>query len=272
MKSPLVSSQWLHENLNNPDLIILDASESTNKAGLVDEFHDRKIPGTRYFDIKNTFSDPNGTFPNTFPSTEQFQIGCRSLGINDSSVIVVYDNLGIYTSPRVWWMFKTMGHDNVHVLNGGLPNWIESGFETVQDYKSNIEPGDFTAKLQSDQVRTIDFIKANIEDQKHLVIDARSEGRFNGTAKEPREGLRSGHIPNSVNIPFGDLLENRKYKSAEELQAIFEHQGVNDQSLVFSCGSGITACIVLLAAEMIMDNATSVYDGSWTEWATLIKV
>lgn len=269
MTSPLVSSQWLHENLNHSDLIILDASESNNKAGLAAQFDDRKIPGARYFDIKNSFSDPNGAFPNTFPSAEQFENGCRALGINNSSTIVVYDNLGIYTSPRVWWMFKTMGHENVFVLNGGLPDWMENGFETVNNYESNIERGAFTAKLQADQVRTMDFIKTNITVQNQLVIDARSEGRFNGTAKEPREGLRSGHIPNSINIPFSDLLENGKYKSNSELKGIFENQDIGDQPLVFSCGSGITACIVLLAAEMVMDNETSVYDGSWTEWATL---
>lgn len=271
MTTPLVSSKWLHENINNPDLIILDASESTNKAGETRAYNDQKLPKSRCFNIKSNFSDPKGEFPNTFPTAKQFENGCRILGINNSSLIVVYDNLGIYTSPRVWWMFKTMGHENVHVLNGGLPDWIDNGFETDEFYYSNSQLGDFTANLQSDQVRSINFIKTNITDQGHLVIDARSEGRFNGTAKEPREGLRSGHIPNSVNIPFGDLLENGKYKSKADLKEIFERQGVSDQSLVFSCGSGITACIVLLAAEMIMDNPTSVYDGSWTEWATLMN-
>ena len=271
MKKNLVSSKWLHENISNPDLIILDASEFTNKAGLISEFQGRKIPGARYFDIKNTFSDPNGTYPNTFPIIEQFENGCKTLGINNSSVIVAYDSLGVYTSPRVWWMFKTMGHDNVHVLNGGLPDWIDNGFETVENYEPNLQLGDFTSNFQSDRVRTIDFMKSNIADQKELVIDARSEGRFNGSAKEPREGLRSGHIPTSINIPFGSLLDSGKYKSTPELEEIFKNQGVGDQALVFSCGSGMTTCIVLLAAEMVMENRTSVYDGSWTEWATLTK-
>ena len=271
MIKPLVSSQWLNENLNSSDLIILDVSGSNNKAGLTPEFQNKKIKGARYFDLENTFSNSNGLFPNTFPSEEQFEKGCRSLGIKNSSRIVVYDNLGIYTCPRVWWMFKVMGHEKVHVLNGGLPDWINKGFETVEHYQLKNKSSDYKTKLQVENIRSIDFIKSNISEQKHLLIDARSEGRFNGTAKEPREGLRSGHIPNSINIPFSYMLKSGKYKSLAELKAIFKSYDLEDRSLVFSCGSGITACIVLFASEMVLNNSTSVYDGSWTEWASLTK-
>ncbi|MEP2669315.1 MAG: sulfurtransferase [Cyclobacteriaceae bacterium] len=269
MISPIVSSKWLHENLGNSDLILLDASDMDNKAGLTSEFENQKIRGARYFDLKNTFSDPNGVYPNTFPSEEQFTNGCRSLGINNSSTIIVYDNLGIYSSPRVWWMFKVMGHEKVHVLNGGLPDWVRNGFETVTYYNRETVVGDFTSKLHSARINDIDFIQSNISDQHSLLIDARSEGRFNGTAKEPREGLRSGSIPNSINIPYSSLLTNGKFKPENELLQIYRSSGVDDRPLVFSCGSGVTACIVLLASEMILDNVTSVYDGSWTEWASL---
>ncbi|MDG1037541.1 MAG: rhodanese-like domain-containing protein [Polaribacter sp.] len=271
MIEPVVSSQWLNDNLNSSGLIILDASSLNNKAGLTLKFENHKIKGAQFFDLKNTFSDPNGLFPNTLPSEEQFETGCRSLGINKSSRIVVYDNLGIYTSPRVYWMFKTMGHEKIHVLNGGLPSWINDGYETVEHFDSKIKQGDFEAKLQSELVKSITFVKSNISEQNHLLIDARSEVRFNGTVKEPREGLRSGHIRNSINIPFSRFLENGRYKNADKLREIFEDTGVDDRPIIFSCGSGVTACIVLLACEMVLNNSTSVYDGSWTEWASLTK-
>lgn len=271
MIEPLVSSQWLNDNLNSSDLIILDASSFNNKAGLAPKFENQKIKGAQYFDLKNTFSDPNGLFPNTFPSEEQFETGCNSLGINNSSRIVVYDNLGIYTSPRVWWMFRAMGHEKVHVLNGGLPDWINEGFETVEHLESINKSSNYKPKLQPGLIKSIDIIKSNISEQNHLLIDARSEGRFNGTSQEPREGLRSGHIPNSINIPFNSVLENGQYKNTTELKGIFKNSGVDSRPVIFSCGSGVTACIVLLAFEMIMNNNTSVYDGSWTEWASLTK-
>lgn len=269
MTNPLVSSQWLNDNLNNPDLIVLDASDTDNKAGLISEFQHQIINGARQFDLKGAFSDPEGLFPNTFPSEEHFNQTCRSLGINNSSIIVVYDNIGIYNSPRVWWMFKTMGHEHVQVLNGGLPDWIRNGYETEEKFTSNYKQGNFKGKLKTDAIKNIDFIRSNSSEQTHLLIDARSEGRFNGTVKEPREGLRSGHIPNSINIPYSKLLDIGKYKSEIELKEILEKSGVDNRPLVFSCGSGVTACIVLLAAEIVLNNSTSVYDGSWTEWATV---
>lgn len=269
MKQQLVSSHWLHENLENPDLIILDASDPDNVAGIIPEYQNQLIKGARHFDLKRAFSDPSGLFPTTFPNEEQFENGCRSLGINNSSRIVVYDNIGTYYSPRVWWMFRTMGHDRVHVLDGGLPDWIQHGFETEKKFGSNYTRGDFKALFNSASVKNIDFIQSNIFEQKHLLIDARSEDRFNGIAKEPRKGLPSGHIPNSINIPYGRLLKDGKYKAEIELKKIFEESGVDHRPLVFSCGSGVTACIVLLASEMVLNNSTSVYDGSWTEWGMM---
>ncbi len=267
--NPLVSSEWLSENMNLKDLVILDASPLKNASGKQTEIKNKKIPGARFFDIKKVFSDPNSTFPNTFPSIEQFEHGCQTLGISNSSKIIVYDNLGIYTSPRVWWMFKTMGHKDVAVLDGGLPNWIIDGYETKTNFSPTHEKGDFTCKFDSSQVANLDFIQSNITQKEHLVIDARSEGRFNGTIEEPRPGLRSGHIPNSVNIPFESLLVDGKFKSETELKQFFENIGIDDRPLIFSCGSGITACIVLLAADLILKNDTSIYDGSWTEWASM---
>jgi thiosulfate/3-mercaptopyruvate sulfurtransferase len=271
MNQSLVSSKWLHENLDSSALIILDASQKDTKSELTSEFGNLKIKGAKFFDLKNAFSDQTSQFPNTFPSADQFEMECQKLGINRTSRIIVYDNLGVYTSPRVWWMFKAMGHEEVYVLNGGLPDWISNGFEVESLGDSPQLPGNFKAKLQSGFVKGIDFIQSNAITQKNILIDARSSGRFNGTAKEPREGLRSGHIPNSINIPFTNVLENGKYKSETELRELFEETDMDERPLIFSCGSGVTACIVLLAAEMVLDNKTAIYDGSWTEWATLVE-
>jgi len=261
MRQSIVSAEWLHDNLDNPDLIILDATQKKN-------IEERQIKGARHFDIKTVFSDTNSPYPNMLADAVQFEKNCRILGINKSSHIVVYDNKGIYTSPRVWWMLKTMGHENVVVLDGGFPVWKKRGFETEKVRMRVYKTGDFAADFTSENLKDFDFVKGNIATTDALVIDARSAGRFNGTEPEPRVGLRGGNIPNSVSIPFKTLLdEEGKYKSSEELEKVFKSVVLEDKPLVFSCGSGITACVVLLASEGILENEKAVYDGSWTEWA-----
>lgn len=269
MTTPIISTQWLKDNLNHPHLIILDASQADNKAGLAAEFENIQIKGARAFDIKNQFSDTTSEFPNTLLSPDKFEIACQQLGINQESKIVVYDNLGIYNSPRVWWMFKTMGYDNIAVLDGGLPEWINQQHETEKLTNHQVELGDFKAQFLDHKVKDFDFVKKNIQHQQALVVDARSEGRFNGTAPEPRADLRGGNIPQSINIPFQDVLDNGLFKSKTALTEVFLPFELNKQPLVFSCGSGITACIVLMAYEMVSENETAIYDGSWTEWAQL---
>ena len=189
MTEPIVSSEWIIKNFDDLDLIILDASQKDNKEGLKTDFENIQIIGARYFDIKNTFSDRNRKYPNMLSSPKQFEINCRKLGINKSSKIVVYDNLGIYSSPRVWWMFKTMGHDNIAVLNGGLPDWINQGDKTEQTKNSEFEPGNFESQFQVEKVKDFDFIKENLKTQNSLLIDARSANRFNGVSPEPRKEL-----------------------------------------------------------------------------------
>ncbi|WNJ17440.1 sulfurtransferase [Pontibacter sp. G13] len=270
MIEPLVSPQWLKDNLNNSNLIILDASVIDNQAGITSEYTHQKIEGAQHVDLKHSFSDTESPFPNTFPSEAQFQMECRSLGIHDSSRIIVYDNLGIYTSPRIWWMFRAMGHKKVHVLNGGLPNWIRQGFDTVEHFGSKDKPGNFRARLQAGRVKSINDIRSNLSQEQYIVVDARNEQRFKGMIHEPRAGLRSGNIPKSINIPYNHVLKDGRYKSHKELKRIFEDAGVDERPIAFSCGSGVTACILLLAAEMVLSNDTSVYDGSWTEYGSLI--
>ncbi len=181
MNNPLVSSQWLFENLKHPDLIILDASvkKVTSKSDNASE--NISIKGARYFDLKNNFSTKGAELPNTLPNATQFEAESQKLGINSSSLIITYDNLGIYSSPRVWWMFKIMGHKNVMVLNGGLPNWKDQGYPTEEIKAHKILSGNFKAALTAENVKDYTFIKSNLNNQNNLVIDARSAGRFNGT-------------------------------------------------------------------------------------------
>lgn len=265
----LVSKSWLNENLSNPKLIILDASISKNAAKKVFESSNIMIPRARRFDLKNVFLDTTSPFPNTVPNPEYFQHQCQKLGINKNSEIVVYDNAGIYTSPRVWWLFNIMGHDNISVLNGGLPDWVANGFATVKAYETTFKHGNFKVNFNAEAVILYEQMIRNCKTQDFLTIDARSKGRFNGTEKEPRTELQSGHIPNSINIHYQDVLEEGKFKSKTTLKALFDKKYKGNKPLVFSCGSGITACIVLLASNLAYSKNLKVYDGSWTEWAII---
>lgn len=269
MEQYMVTADWLNNHLDNENLVLLDARQGDNKAGLTSSFENVQIKNAIHFDIKDVFSDLNSPFPNMLLNAVDFEKKCQALGINSSSQIVVYDDLGIYTSPRVWWMFRAMGHKNIAVLNGGLPEWVTKGYLTeVFGTVSEVSKGNFKAVFQPKMVVDIDFVKENINSETAKVMDARSAGRFNGTAPEPRKGLRSGNIPKSVNLPFEAVLENGKFKSREAIQAIFKDFAITkNQPIIFSCGSGITACIIYMASEMALDNPKAVYDGSWTEWA-----
>ena len=164
-------------------------------------------------------------------------------------------------------MFKTMGHQDVAVLDGGLPTWIQEEGKVEPRERRHFEPGDFKAKYNPAGVKDKDDIASNLQAKETLVLDARSYGRFSGQAPEPREGLPSGHIPGSVNLPFKKVLDGYRYRPKAELEKLFHELDAGDRPLIFSCGSGLTACITLLASEMVMENPKSVYDGSWTEWA-----
>lgn len=268
---PIISVKELKNSLNDPDLMLLDASPAATISGERSSLEGKTIPEARSFDLKNCFSNLQSSFPNTVPSPAQFEEECLKLGIRQSSNIVVFDNLGIYTSPRVWWLFKVMGHDNISVLDGGLPEWVKAGFSAVDKVKEEHQRGSFRASYQKDLVVSYDQVLGNLDDKGFTVVDARAAGRFHGTSPEPRKNLQSGCIPNSVNIPYKEVLTARgTLKSPEELRALFEQQGVGHSSnLVFSCGSGLTACIIMLAHEVGCGNGQRIYDGSWTEWATL---
>ncbi|MEM7573770.1 MAG: sulfurtransferase, partial [Bacteroidota bacterium] len=249
----LISPEELAALLENPlDLIVLDVSPTSNKSGLQTAHPGLQIPGARKADLKAQFSDPDRPWPNTVPIAAAFSHAAQALGVNHESRVVVYDNLGIYSAPRLWWLFRSMGHQQVSVLDGGLPAWIAAGLPTSpQEENNNYEAGNFEASLDEASVWSRDQVTANLAAPKALVIDARSAGRFAGTAAEPRIGLPSGHIPASCSLPFKSVLQGMKMKSKEELTQLFAELELGDQPLVFSCGSGLTACITLLAADQV---------------------
>jgi len=267
---PLVSVEWLKAHLESPNLVILDASikKVTDTGSSVS---DEQIPSSRFFDIKEKFSDPSGPFPSTFPSDGQFAKEAQNLGINKDSSVVIYDDKGIYSSPRAWWLFKVFGHKNVAILDGGLPAWKKAGFDVVPRSNESTTQGDFRANLQKERICFFEDIIEISEKGNELILDARSEARFKGLVAEPRKGLRSGTIPNSENLPFELLLESGKMKSKNDLKAIFSKFGDHRSPLVFSCGSGITACVLVLGATLIDYENLTVYDGSWTEYGSLMK-
>lgn len=267
MKNPIVSVKWLHEHVDDPDLIILDASQHLNQVKVESRFQDIQIKGTRYFDIKNDFSDIESPLPNTLPSPEVFAKAARKLGVNNDSKIVVNDSLGLYSSPRAWWLFKIMGHENVWVLDGGLPEGAKHSYTVEKTEKRTYSLGNFESNFKPKLFKTKEQILENITTKEALLIDTRSEDRFFGATEEPRIGLRSGHIPGSINIPYSTIIRNGKFLPKEELARILPQ---DDKPLLFSCGSGVTACIDLIAYELIGNNKPkAVYDGSWTEWGQI---
>ena len=265
---PLVSVQWLAENINDPDLIVLDASPESNKSNLVPQYPELKIKGAQAFDMKNVFVDKNSPVSNMIPPPEVFEQECQKLGINNNSKIVVYDNLGIYTSPRARWMFKTMGFENIAVLDGGLAAWKNAGHACDPiEQKVSKPKGDFIAQYHPGLVWNVAQVLENLKSKKAMVIDARSAGRFNGTTPEPRPESASGHIPQSLNLPYASVVKNGKMLPEGELKQVVDTLGLSDKPLVFTCGSGVTACIIALVTELAgLDNKKALYDGSWAEW------
>lgn len=267
--NPLVSVSWLSQNLNAPNLVVLDVSLESNIANIKVEFPGIKIKGARYFDLKRNFSDLESRLPNTLPNPKYFSLACRNLGINNNSTIVVYDNIGIYASPRVWWMFKSMGHKNIAVLDGGLPLWKNKNYPTESIQNRVLPEGDFKAKFNPNLLKKAFKIIENITSKEAILVDARSNGRFSGLIPETRKNLKSGHIPNAINLPFLDVLKDGKFISTNEISDIFKKLKIDKRPKIFTCGSGLTACILILASTLISEDNHFLYDGSWSEWGQL---
>ena len=262
----IVSVKWLKDHLNHPNVIVINGTIQKVSSNFKSE--EQQIENARFFDIKNAFTDTSAEFPNTIPSEIQFQTEAQKLGINKEDFIVVYDEGGIYSSTRVWWLFKTFGHNNVAVLDGGFPEWKAQKFPTEVKTEKQYNSGNFIAKYNPNNIVYFESLEAINKDPNFKIIDARSNDRFMCRVPEPREGLRSGHIPNSVNLPYQNILNEHKFQHKEQIASTFKDLANNNQHLVFTCGSGITASILSLAATLLGYN-NSVYDGSWTEYGIL---
>ncbi|MDG1527867.1 MAG: sulfurtransferase [Polaribacter sp.] len=270
IEEPLVSVNWLFQHKDATNLIVLDGTiskVSLNKTA--NSLNENQIPNTRFFDIKKVFSIQGAQFPNTTLSAKDFENEAKKLGINKNSCIVVYDTYGIYSSPRVWWLFKSMGFKNIAILDGGFPAWEKANHSVEKKQTHSFELGDFEANYQSEKIINSDVVLESISNSTNLIVDARSSGRFNATELEPRKEIRNGHIPTSKSLPYSSLLNNSELKTKDELEDLFKEINPDNKELIFSCGSGITACVLALGATIANNNSIAVYDGSWTEWGSL---
>ncbi len=282
----LISCTDLHAILDCKDLVVLDASippVGKMKAPM-HSWPEHCIVKARRFDLNQDFSDLDSDMPHTMPCAAHFERAAQALGINQQSQIVIYDDLGLFSAARAWYMFRAMGHKNVAVLDGGLPYWLSlnkpvtsAGADGNTDglakgnAKSNVK-GDFVANVQENYFCDWREVEQQIDEQQEVILDARANDRFRGIVDEPRAGVRSGHIPSSKNLPFGELFDvsnHGLFKSADELTKVFQQLNTANKPMVMSCGSGVTACILALAADISGLEHVRVYDGSWSEWGAL---
>ena len=268
MTKSTVTSDWLWKNRAMPELCILYTRMADIVSGDLESSEGRIILNAALFDFESDFVDLDSELPHTMPSQKEFNRAAQGLGIHHNSVIVIYDSQGLYSSPRAWWMFKAMGHENVFVLDGGLPSWIANGYPVSDKPAMPQLKGDFAAIPVENAFVTAWQIQSVLGLQPdHVIIDARGAARFQGTAPEPRSGLRSGHIPSSANLPYQNVLDGGYLLGSNIIEAKLADSGATLNShLYFSCGSGVTACIIALAAYSAGYPNLHVYDGSWTEW------
>ncbi|MCV6583911.1 MAG: 3-mercaptopyruvate sulfurtransferase [Marinibacterium sp.] len=264
----LVSTNWLAAHLKDPDLRVLDGSWYLPAMGRDPkaEYDAAHIPGARFFDIDD-ISDHRSDLPHMAPPVEKFMSRMRAMGVGDGHQVVVYDGAGLMSAARVWWLFRLMGQDNIAVLDGGLPKWQAEG-HPIEDLPPVIRDRHMTVRVQNHLVRDVTQVSAAAKLGDTDIIDARAADRFRGDAPEPREGLRSGHIPGSKNVPFTTLLnDDATMKDPDALRAIFQAAGVDlTKPAITSCGSGVTAAVLSLALARLGKSDVALYDGSWSEW------
>jgi thiosulfate/3-mercaptopyruvate sulfurtransferase len=264
----LVSTEWLHAHLKDPDLRILDGSYYLPQMGRDPraEYNAAHIPNARFFDIDDV-ADHGSDLPHMVPPVEKFMSRMRAMGVGDGHQVVVYDGMGLFSAARVWWLFKLMGQNNIAVLDGGLPKWHAEG-RPIEDLPPVIRDRHMTVRRQNHMVKDVTQVSAASKLGDHEIIDARSPGRFRGEEPEPRAGLRPGHIPGSKNVCFKDLLNaDQTMKNPVEIRQIFAAAGVDfNKPAITTCGSGVTAAVLSLGLERIGKTDHSLYDGSWSEW------
>lgn len=269
--SPLVSVDWLMAYRRAEEVKLVDASME-KIVGKEPITYDSLtvLPQSKPLNIETDLSDTASQLSNTMPSAKKFSQYMMKLGITNDDIVVIYDNQGMYSAPRAWWLFKVMGHKNVYVLDGGLPKWQLENQPVVASYQALGEKSHYIAQLQHEWLANQSLVAANLKDNEYAVIDARGAVRFHGLSLEPRPNVRPGHIPNSLNLPFAKMLDSGSFKSVQALKKEFAELGVEDvdHPMIFSCGSGITACILLLAAHITGFNNLRLYDGSWAQWGS----
>lgn len=269
MENPFVTTDWLAAHLSDPDLVVLDGSWHMPNAArnAQAEYLAGHIPGAVFFDIDGV-ADTSTNLPHMLPAPNDFARMVGALGISDTMTIVVYDELGLFSAPRVWWTFRTMGAADVRILAGGGPKWRAERRPTETGLVTRPRQT-FLTDLDFDRVATFETVRDRSRDQAAQIVDARPAPRFHGEVAEPRAGLRSGHIPNSLNLPVALLSEAGQMKPAAELSRLFAERGIDlDKPIITSCGSGITAATLALALQVAGATDVAVYDGSWAEWGS----
>lgn len=270
---PLVSVEWLAARLRDPEVVVLDATlPPVGVVPAVDtraRYVERHIPGAVFFDIEE-LSDHSIPLPHMLPSEGEFARSMAALGVSDDATIVVYEQEGVFSAPRAWWMLRTFGARDVYVLDGGLRGWIAAGLPTESGSVRRAR-AKFNAKLDRGAVNDYAGIQKMIGGHpagQGQILDARSAGRFAGTSPEPRAGISSGHMPGAINLPFTELAEDGRLKPAETLRDIFSLKGVDlEQPVTTTCGSGVTAAVLALGLEIAGAKNVRLYDGSWAEYA-----
>lgn len=266
---PLVSTEWLAAELGKADLVVCDATKylpNESKDGRA-EFLAAHVPGARYFDIDEV-ADPDTDLPHMVPAAGRFARLLGAMGVGNATRVVFYDQKGLASAARGWWLMGLYGHDRAAVLDGGLPKWVREGRPTEKGEPASAPPALFRPDFRAARLRGIGDMLRNLDTGAELVLDARAGGRFTGAVPEPRAGMRSGHIPGARSLPYEELLNpDKTFRAPPALRERFAAAGVDGiRPVVTSCGSGVSACILTLGLELAGLPPGAVYDGSWSEW------
>lgn len=263
-----VAADWLAEHIDDPEIQIIDARMAPpgqEERDLNAEYQAGHIPGAVFFDIE-ALSDHTSPLPHMMPRAEAFAVAMRELGVSSDKHLVVYDEGNLFSAPRACWMLRTFGVEKVSIVAGGLEGWRRDGLPLEQGLPE-LPEGDFDGRVDPLAVKRLTDVLLVSHEGSAQIVDARPAGRFNGQVAEPRPGLRCGHIPGALNVPWTELVINGELKTTDELNEIFARQGVDfERPIIASCGSGVTAAVVVLALTTLGVNGVSLYDGSWSEW------